>query len=258
MVRSCGSGTGAGDTSIAAFLAGVLLVIALVVLLVKKLRRKEGGQMQISYGFVISAWLGFGFIMALLRWQPWGSRLMYPALAVTVLAGVHILGAFCHRMKKKEIVIIPLALLSLILCFAPLEYNMKQAKSYLAGGCENRTKFYFENNKRYSSYKQLLKKVKAMNRDVQGDFFKLPQFLFKEQKYEGLSDRAKIFYSMLCNKLSLSLKNEWRDEDGDTYLYFSVSEATKILGASHSTISKIYAELEKAGLIFREKPSLLA
>lgn len=101
-----------------------------------------------------------------------------------------------------------------------------------------------------------MKKVKAMNRDVQGDFFKLPQFLFKEQKYEGLSDRAKIFYSMLCNKLSLSLKNEWRDEDGDTYLYFSVSEATKILGASHSTISKIYAELEKAGLIFREKQGM--
>ncbi len=171
-----------------AFLAGVLLVIALVILLVKKLRRKEGRQMQISYGFVISAWLGFGFIMALLRWQPWGSRLMYPALAVTVLAGVHILGAFCSRMKKKEIVIIPLALLSLILCLAPLEYNMQQAKKYIAGGCESRTKFYFENNKRHSSYRQLLKEVKAMKaKDVavviSGDGYDYPLWKMFRDSY---------------------------------------------------------------------------
>jgi hypothetical protein len=144
--------------------------------------------MQVSYGFVISAWLGFGFIMALLRWQPWGSRLMYPALAVTVLAGVHILGAFCSRMKKKEIVIIPLALLSLILCLAPLEYNMQQAKSYLAGGCENRTKFYFENNKRYPSYKQLLKQVKAMEAEdvavvISGDGYDYPLWKMFHDSY---------------------------------------------------------------------------
>ncbi len=144
-----------------ALLAGVLLVIALVTLLVKTVRKKKS-DWNISYGFVISAWLGFGFIMALLRWQPWGSRLMYPALAVTVLAGTHILGAFCSRMKRKHLVIIPLALLSFILCLAPLEYNMTQAKKYLAGGCENRTKFYFENNKRHGTYKKLLKQAKKM------------------------------------------------------------------------------------------------
>ena len=171
-----------------ALLAGILLVVALVMLLVKKLRRKESETMQVSYGFVISAWLGFGFIMALLRWQPWGSRLMYPALAVTVLAGVHILGAFCSRMKRKEIVIIPLALLSLILCLAPLEYNMQQAKSYLAGGCENRTKFYFENNKRYPSYKQLLKQVKAMEAEdvavvISGDGYDYPLWKMFHDSY---------------------------------------------------------------------------
>lgn len=171
-----------------ALLAGILLVVALVMLFVKKLRRKESETMQVSYGFVISAWLGFGFIMALLRWQPWGSRLMYPALAVTVLAGVHILGAFCSRMKRKEIVIIPLALLSLILCLAPLEYNMQQAKSYLAGGCENRTKFYFENNKRYPSYKQLLKQVKAMEAEdvavvISGDGYDYPLWKMFHDSY---------------------------------------------------------------------------
>ena len=54
----------------------------------------------ISYGFVISAWLGFGFIMALLRWQPWGSRLMYPALTVATVASVHILGQLLSMTQK--------------------------------------------------------------------------------------------------------------------------------------------------------------
>jgi len=173
-----------------ALLAGVLLVIALAILLVKKIRSKkvQSETMQISYGFVISAWLGFGFIMALLRWQPWGSRLMYPALAVTVLAGVHILGAFCKKMKRKEWVIVPLAVLSLILCLEPLAYNMQQAKAYLAEGCESRTKFYFENNKRHSSYKQLLSRVKELGAEdvavvISGDGYDYPLWKMFRDSY---------------------------------------------------------------------------
>ncbi|MBQ8527181.1 MAG: glycosyltransferase family 39 protein [Lachnospiraceae bacterium] len=191
-----------------ALLAGVLLVIALVALLVRyvKSRRNAGASavktkkagmtsdsiqtepMQISYGFVISAWLGFGFIMALLRWQPWGSRLMYPALAVTVIAGAHILGAFCRRLKKKWLVIAPLAVLSFVLCLQPIDYNMKQAEKYLAAGCENRPKFYFENNKRYSTYKKLLKKAKKLKAKdiavvISGDGYDYPLWRMFHDSY---------------------------------------------------------------------------
>lgn len=208
-----------------ALLAGVLLVIALIrvfVAALKKNVKNRGAQTDkkndtagtmkaetdtakaeeqnrkkpaapISYGFVISAWLGFGFIMALLRWQPWGSRLMYPALAVTVIAGAHILGAFCSRLqeKKKAMVIIPLATLSFLLCLTPLEYNMKQAKKYLANGCENRTKYYFENNKRYDTYKQLLKQVKNLGAKdiavvISGDGYDYPLWkMFHDQYPQG-------------------------------------------------------------------------
>ncbi|MBE5881071.1 MAG: glycosyltransferase family 39 protein [Lachnospiraceae bacterium] len=181
-----------------ALLAGVLLVVALVICIVRLLRAKSlakkgtGKQlkepMNISYGFVVSAWLGFGFIMALLRWQPWGSRLMYPALAVTVIAGVHILGAFCGTFKRKGLIILPLAVLSFILCLKPLEYNMQQAKDYVASGCEKRAKFYFENNKRYYTYRRLLKQVKAMKaKDVavviSGDGYDYPLWKIFHDSY---------------------------------------------------------------------------
>ena len=173
-----------------ALLAGVLLVIALFILLVKCIRRKAAVKkdMQICYGFVISAWLGFGFIMALLRWQPWGSRLMYPALAITVIAGVHILGAFCNRMKRKEFVIVPLALLSLVLCISPLTYNLQQAKAYLEAGCKNREEFYFENNKRYPTYKELLAKAREMGAEdiavvISGDGYDYPLWKMFHDSY---------------------------------------------------------------------------
>nr|MBQ8253571.1 hypothetical protein [Lachnospiraceae bacterium] len=162
-----------------ALLAGVLLVVALVTVFVKFVRGKRNRGLEISYGFVISAWLGFGFIMALLRWQPWGSRLMYPALAVTVIAAVHILGAFCSRMKRKEVVILPLAFLSFILCLKPLDYNMTQARKYVKNGCESREKYYFENHKRYPTYKQLVKKAKELGAEdvalaISGDGYDYP------------------------------------------------------------------------------------
>ncbi len=181
-----------------ALLAGVLLVVALVIVLVKKVWAKKNAKgatavasdktSQISYGFVISAWLGFGFIMALLRWQPWGSRLMYPALAITVIAGVHILGAFCGRMKRKEIVIAPLALLSLVLCVSPLVYNMQQAKAYIEAGGKNREEFYFENNKRYPTYKELLAKAQEMGAEdiavvISGDGYDYPLWKMFHDSY---------------------------------------------------------------------------
>jgi len=172
-----------------ALLAGVLLVVALVMLLVGCLRKKSAAgkkgetkqreALPICYGFVISAWLGFGFIMALLRWQPWGSRLMYPALAITVIAGVHILGAFCSRMKQQQLIVLPLAVLSFTLCLKPLEYNMKPARKYLAKGCQGREKLYFENHDRYPTYKQLVAKVKELGAEdvalaISGDGYDYP------------------------------------------------------------------------------------
>lgn len=174
-----------------ALLAAVLLVIALVIRLVQTARRKplrEEEAARISFGFIISAWLGFGFIMALLRWQPWGSRLMYPALAVTVLAAVHILGAFCGRIRRKELVILPLALLSLILCLKPTAYNMQQAKSYIENGCRNREEYYFENNKRYPTYKELLTRTKEMGAKdialvISGDGYDYPLWKMFHDSY---------------------------------------------------------------------------
>lgn len=142
-----------------ALIAGVLLVVALIQALLRRMKKQSvmsDKNLSLSYGFVISAWLSFGFIMALLRWQPWGSRLMFPALSMTVIASMHILDYFCKKEMAKQIVLYPLIALSILLCIRPITYNLQPAFDFVAGGFENRDKVYFENNKRYDTYVALL------------------------------------------------------------------------------------------------------
>ncbi len=73
-----------------ALLGGMLLIVYGI----RALTRRGVKDTDFKPGFVISAWLGFGFILALLRWQPWGSRLLYPALSVAAVASVYILDHF--------------------------------------------------------------------------------------------------------------------------------------------------------------------
>lgn len=192
--------TSSAFVSYLALAAGVMLVIALVRHFAMLWRRRQGGARgpfagrRLSYGFVISAWLGFGFIMALLRWQPWGSRLMYPALTVTVAASAHIADVFCERLKRKGIVLAPLIMLSVLLCLRPLAYNMQEACDYLADGCRDRTQHYFVHNDRRSAYAQLIEKCREIGAEdiavvISGDGYDYPLWKMFHDSYPEASLR---------------------------------------------------------------------
>ena len=118
-----------------ALLAGILLVLCVIGLLVRQWKRKRQTQQtvqaadeqKLSYGFIVSAWLSFGFMMALLRWQPWGSRLLYPSLAMMIPAGAHILDHVLRKNKNNTVILLLLSALSFVLCIAPIRYNMQVA-----------------------------------------------------------------------------------------------------------------------------------
>ena len=70
---------------------------------ISNLTQQAADEQKLSYGFIVSAWLSFGFMMALLRWQPWGSRLLYPSLAMMIPAGAHILDHVLRKNKKNGV-----------------------------------------------------------------------------------------------------------------------------------------------------------
>ena len=60
-------------------------------------------------------------------------------------------------------------------------------------------------------------------------FYQVPKTLFNNIIYKGLSLGPKLMYSILRDRLDLSIKNDWKDEKGYIYLNFSVVELSDIL-----------------------------
>ena len=52
-------------------------------------------------------------------------------------------------------------------------------------------------------------------------FYKMPQALFSD-KFSQLSNDAKILYMLLLNRKSLSEKNDFNDENGNTVVLFQI------------------------------------
>ena len=92
-----------------------------------------------------------------------------------------------------------------------------------------------------------------INETMDNQFYQLPKSLFFNTLYKDKIELpGKNLYSFLLDRLSLSIKNNWCDEDGKVYLIFTRKTAQQILGVSDKTITKAFKQLEECNLI-REK-----
>ena len=94
-------------------------------------------------------------------------------------------------------------------------------------------------------------------------FYKLPKVLFSDDRYKDLSTDAKVLYSLLLDRNSLSVKNGWIDNYGRYYQYFTIKECKEKLNFGYDKIIKLFKELESNGLILRKrqakgKPSIIS
>ena len=80
-------------------------------------------------------------------------------------------------------------------------------------------------------------------------FYQLPKELYELEKYKDLSNDACVLYAMLRDRLQVSRKNGWIDEEGRVYFIFSRSEAALMIRKSKNSIIKYFNELTKADLL---------
>src|SRR4030065_2805181 len=85
------------------------------------------------------------------------------------------------------------------------------------------------NNKEYNSTPS--NRFYTLKEEVTLRFYQTPKALFKNPKYQGLSLGPKLMYSILRDRLDMSIKNNWKDEKGYIFLIFSVEELAQILEA---------------------------
>ena len=87
-------------------------------------------------------------------------------------------------------------------------------------------------------------------------YFRVPKILFRDIKFKDLSTDAKTLYGILLDRMGLSVKNGWLDEQGRVYIIFPVQEVMDALGCADNKATKLFRELEKFGLIERTRRGL--
>lgn len=93
----------------------------------------------------------------------------------------------------------------------------------------------------------------------QFNFYRIPKLLFTDERFRRLSSDAKILYGLLLNRMSLSIKNGWVDDENRVYIYFTVKEAMEELNIAKEKCTKIFAELDSekgCGLIVKKRQEL--
>ena len=82
-------------------------------------------------------------------------------------------------------------------------------------------------------------------------FYRLPKVLITDKRFKELSDSAKLLYGLMLDRMSLSARNGWFDEEERVYIKYSFSNIMEDLNCAKEKASKLMKELEDIGLIWR-------
>lgn len=90
-------------------------------------------------------------------------------------------------------------------------------------------------------------------------YIQLPTILLEDEMFSSLSLESIVLYSMMLNRISLSFKNGWIDEESRVFIYFTIEEVMNKLRCKTDKALKIMAELDVnkgIGLIERKRQGL--
>ena len=91
----------------------------------------------------------------------------------------------------------------------------------------------------------------------QFSFYRIPKVLFTGERFSSISAEAKVLYGLLLDRMSLSARNGWLDEEGRVYIIFSVEDIMTSMGCANQKAAKLLYELEsKCSLIERKRQGL--
>ena len=87
-------------------------------------------------------------------------------------------------------------------------------------------------------------------------YFRIPKALFQDHRFRQLSTDARTLYGILLDRMSLSVKNGWLDEQGRVYIIYTVREVQESLCCAEHKAVKLFRELEGIDLIERKRRGL--
>lgn len=87
-------------------------------------------------------------------------------------------------------------------------------------------------------------------------FYRIPKLLFTDDRFSELSLEAKVLYGIMLDKMGLSIKNKWFDEQKRVYIVFTIDKIMNFLHCREQKANKILKDLEEIGLIERKRNGL--
>ncbi len=91
----------------------------------------------------------------------------------------------------------------------------------------------------------------------QNSFFRLPRALYEKECFRCLSNDAKTLYALMLDRMSLSLANEWLDEDGKVYINYSLEDIMNTLNCGKTKAVALLKELDsESGIGLIEKKNM--
>jgi len=78
----------------------------------------------------------------------------------------------------------------------------------------------------------------------QFSFYRVPRLLIKDERFRGLSSDAKLLYGLMLDRMSLSMKNGWLDDENRAYIIYTIDNIREDLGCSKEKAVKVLAELD--------------
>lgn len=88
-------------------------------------------------------------------------------------------------------------------------------------------------------------------------FYRIPKVLFTSEYFRDLSCEAKVLYGLMLDRMSLSIKNRWFDNEDRAYIFFSVEEIMELMNCGRGKAVGCLKELdEETGIGLIEKRRL--
>ena len=88
-------------------------------------------------------------------------------------------------------------------------------------------------------------------------FYRVPKVLFTNDRFKYLSAEAKTLYGILLDRVPLSAKNGWIDEQGRVYIICTIEEIMADMNCGNKKAIQLLSDLEdKVGLIERKRQGL--
>ena len=87
----------------------------------------------------------------------------------------------------------------------------------------------------------------------QFSFIRIPKIMLIDKVFQTLSMAAKVLYGVLLDRMSLSMKNGWLDEEKRVYIIYQIGEIQEDLGFTKKKAMDLLAELEEFGLLEKKR-----